>query len=196
MTTLSKQLRMFLTLLVLTGVLYPLLVTNLAQFIFNEKACGSLVTTSHGELLGSKLIAQKFEGPGYFWGRPSATDYHTLPSGGSNLAPTSALLKKKVEERRAALLKAHPEADSTTLPNELLFASASGLDPHIRPATAYFQLERVARARGLQKDEEKQMLKDFVTSQIMKRRFGFIGEPRINVLLLNQALDQKFGKSK
>lgn len=191
-----KQLRMFLTLLVLTGILYPLLVTNLSQFIFNEKACGSLLTNPQGEPLGSLLIAQKFEKQEYFWGRPSATNYHTLPSGGSNLGPTSALLKKKVEERRAALLKAHPEADPATLPNELLFASGSGLDPHIRPATAYFQLERVASARGLQKDEEKQIFKDFVTSKIMKRRFGFIGEPRINVLLLNQAIDEKFGKSK
>jgi K+-transporting ATPase ATPase C chain len=125
-------------------------------------------------------IGQKFEQEKYFWSRPSATDYNTLPASGSNLGPTSALLQRQVEERRAAF-------QSGSVPSELLFCSGSGLDPHLTLEGIYFQIERVAKARQLDPDQ----LKRFVDTYIIKRHFGLLGDHLINVLLLNQALDEK-----
>ncbi len=176
---------MFLWLTVLTGVIYPLFITFIAQLTMSKQANGSFLV-EEGKIIGTPLIAQKFMSERYFWPRPSAIDYRPLPSGGSNLGPTSSILKQVVEERRQILSKAHPEqADS--IPSELLFASASGLDPHISPAAAYFQVDRVIKARNLgeQKDRVIQLI-----SEMTEQRFLYIfGRPCVNVFLLNRSLD-------
>ena len=136
-----KPLRMFMWMLFLTGIAYPLCVTLISYVAMRHKAQGSLLTFE-GRVIGSSLIAQKFESSQYFWPRPSAIDYQPLPSGGSNLGPTSRELKKEVEMRRSRYT-------SKQVPSELLFASASGIDPHISPEAAYFQSSRVANARHI-----------------------------------------------
>lgn len=162
----------------LTGLLYPLLITLIAQTTMKPQADGEILL-HQGKKVGSSHIAQKFESPKYFWPRPSAIDYNPLPSGGSNLGPTSASLKKTVEERKARF-------HSGNIPSELLFASGSGLDPHITSSAAYFQIDRVAQARGL----DSKRVKELVDRLIEKRRLGFLGEPCLNVLKLNLALDE------
>ena len=159
------SLRLFLCLTLLTGIAYPLFITFIAQGRVNLN-----------------LIAQKFEKPIYFWPRPSAIDYHPLPSGGSNLGPTSRLLKETVEIRKIELAKAHG-VPIENVPAELVYASGSGLDPHISRAAAYFQMDRVARARGVD-----QMRIEKLVNSLMENH-----PPRINVLLLNRALDQLQG---
>jgi len=179
-----NSVRMFLWLTFLTGVVYPLIVTGIAKITMKQKADGGFLS-SEGKIVGAMLIAQKFESEKYFWARPSSGDYNPLPSGGSNLGPTSAVLKKAVEERLEKILKVHG-VDKDKIPAELLFASGSGLDPHISVAAAYFQIERVAKARGI----ESQDIKRLVDHMIIKRGFGFLGELCVNVLMLNKALDE------
>jgi potassium-transporting ATPase KdpC subunit len=134
------------------------------------------------QIVGSTLIGQKFESERYFWPRPSAVAYNPLPSGGSNLGPTSAALAKEVEERRKSLVAKDQEH---TIPSELLFASGSGLDPHITPEGAYFQIGRVAQARKMERDK----LKEFVDAFVQKRPISFLSQRYLNVLKLNLALD-------
>lgn len=184
MKKIGKNVRMFLWMTLLTGIIYPLLITAIAQLTMNGKADGDFVIIKD-QKVGALLIAQKFESDKYFWGRPSAIDYNPLPSGGSNLGPTSADLKKVVAERKEKVAKAH-HAEQTKIPSDLLFASGSGLDPHIRIDTAYFQIERVAKARRL----ANEAVKTLVDRLIIKRSLGFLGEPCINVLMLNKALDE------
>jgi K+-transporting ATPase ATPase C chain len=176
---------MFLWLTLLTGVIYPLFITLVAQLTMSKQANGSFLV-DEGKIVGTPLIAQKFTSERYFWPRPSAIDYRPLPSGGSNLGPTSSILKQVVEERRQILSKAHPEqADS--IPSELLFASASGLDPHISPAAAYFQVDRVLKARNLEQQRDR-VIK--LIDEMTEHRFLYIiGRPCVNVFLLNRALD-------
>jgi K+-transporting ATPase ATPase C chain len=177
-------LRLFLTLTLLTGVVYPLAVTAIAQTLFAWRAGGSLVRVD-GRVAGSELLAQKFTSTRYFWPRPSAAGYATMPSGASNLGWTSAQLKKTVAERRASL---EPGDGSKAVPAELLFASASGLDPHISPEAAFYQLDRVATARGFDADHRQQLL-SLISQKTEAPLWGFLGQPRINVLQLNLALD-------
>jgi len=184
MNKLWNNVRMFLWMTFLTGIIYPLLITAIAQLIMKQKADGDFLT-SQEKIVGSTLIAQKFESDKYFWARPSSIDYNPIPSGGSNLGPTSAALKKAVEERREKILKAH-NVDRDTIPPELLFASGSGLDPHISIPAAYFQLERVAKSRGV----ESKKMKNLIDSMVIKPSFGFLGEACINVLMLNKAIDE------
>ncbi len=184
MKKMLNQLRMFIWMTFLTGIIYPVLVTMIAQLTMNHTADGNFISINE-KIVGANLIGQKFESDKYFFGRPSAIDYNPLNSGGSNLGPTSTALKKTVEERREKLLKIHPTQKSE-VPSELLFASGSGLDPHISVETAYFQIDRVSDARGLKKED----LENMIESQTIKRRFGFIGKPCINVLALNLALDK------
>lgn len=179
-----NNVRMFLWMTFLTGVVYPLLITAIAQLTMRQKAEGDFLL-SNEKVVGATLIAQKFESDQYFWARPSSIDYNPLPSGGSNLGPTSAALKKAVEERQAKIIKAH-HVTKDKIPAELLFASGSGLDPHIGISTAYFQLERVAKARGLEKKDIQNVIDRIVTKQDM----GFLGEACVNVLLLNKILDE------
>lgn len=179
---------MFVWMLLLLGLIYPLFITGIVHLLMPMKAGGSLIT-SNGKIIGSKLVGQKFESDKYFWPRPSAVDYNPLPSGGSNLGPTSAVLKNLVKERKDVLIKMHEGMHASQVPSELLFASGSGLDPHISVRAALFQLNRVAKARGLD-ENGKQALHDLVIRIKEGRTLGFLGEPRLNVLELNKALDE------
>lgn len=181
-------LTMLLLLTVMTGLVYPLAVTGLAQMLFPDQANGSVIVRK-GKVIGSKLIGQYFDKPEYFWSRPSATapfSYNAAASGGSNLGPTNPALIEAVKARIVALRAADPGNDSP-IPVDLVTASGSGLDPHISPAAALYQLKRVARARGI----EESVLGDLLAQHTERRQFGVLGEPRVNVLLLNLALDER-----
>ncbi len=177
---------LFFLLTVLTGVAYPLFVTGIAQLIFPRQANGSLITNDTGQAVGSELIGQNFSQPAFFWGRPSATSpspYNAGASGGSNFGPANPALLDTVTKRVDALHAADPE-NKAAIPVDLVTASASGLDPHITPAAAEYQIERVARTRHI--DPEK--LRELVRPHIKQRQWMVFGEPRINVLNLNRAL--------
>ncbi|MCG3173780.1 MAG: Potassium-transporting ATPase KdpC subunit [Myxococcota bacterium] len=172
----------------LTGVAYPLVVTGAAQAIFPTQANGSLIE-SKGQVMGSRLIGQSFDDARYFWGRPSATGpgpYNAAASAGSNLGPTNPALTTAVRERVAALRVADPEQASVSIPVDLVTTSGSGLDPHISPAAALYQVHRVARTRRLAEERVRALVLEHVEA----RSLGFLGEPRVNVLLLNAALDE------
>jgi potassium-transporting ATPase KdpC subunit len=179
----------------LTGIAYPLAMTGLAKAFFPERANGSLVKRGD-EILGSELLAQKFVTPKYFWPRPSGIDFNPQPSGATNWGPTSADLKAKVEERRKALLDSTSQAEGGgQVPQDLLFASASGLDPELSPAAVFFQLPRVINARKLS-DQERQVVEALIKERIQAPLWGILGESRINVLELNLAMDKKFPENK
>jgi K+-transporting ATPase ATPase C chain len=173
-----------LVLTAVTGIAYPVAVTAVAQLVFPRQANGSLIV--HPDPRGSWLIGQPFDAPGYFWGRPSATApaCNAAASTGSNLGPTNPLLLDAVKSRVAALRAADP-SDGRPVPIDLVTASGSGLDPDISPAAAFFQVRRVAKARGL----APAVLEDLVQRRVQPRQLGILGEPRVNVLLLNLDLD-------
>ncbi len=176
----------------LVGVIYPLAVTGISQVIFPEQANGSIIVKG-GKAVGSTLIGQPFDDPKYFWGRLSATSpfpYNSFSSSGSNLAETNPDLVKNAQGRIDALKSADPQA-GRRVPVDLATASGSGLDPHISPAGAEYQLKRVAKTRGI--DEAK--VRALVAEYTEDRQFGIIGEPRVNVLKLNLALDEIGGTS-
>lgn len=178
---------LFVLLTLLTGVIYPAIVTGLAQLLFPYQASGSLMTDSHGKPVGSGLIGQHFSSPGHFWGRPSATaplPYNAAASSGSNLGPTNPALVDAVKARILALKEADP-GNKTPIPVDLITASASGLDPHISPAAADYQINRVAKARNMKLEQ----LLALIDANTESRQWGFLGEARVNVLTLNQALD-------
>lgn len=178
---------MLFALTLVTGVAYPLLVTGIAQVAFGRAAAGSFIERD-GRVVGSELIGQPFSDPKYFWGRPSATSpmpYNAGASSGSNLGPLNPALADAVKARIEALRKADPE-NPAPVPIDLVTASASGLDPQISPAAADYQVARVAKARGLPVDDVRRL----VAQHTAGRQFGFLGEPGINVLELNLALDK------
>lgn len=184
---LRPALVIFALLTVITGVLYPAAVTLIAQGVFPHQANGSVVTEGENKL-GSELIGQPFDDAKYFWGRPSATSpvpYNGASSTGSNLGPTNPDQLKAVKERVDAIRKAHPEKGDAPVPVDLVTASGSGLDPHISPAAAEYQVVRVAKARGLTEARVRQLVADHTEG----RTLGLLGEPRVNVLNLNLALD-------
>ncbi|HTP30103.1 MAG TPA: potassium-transporting ATPase subunit KdpC [Anaeromyxobacteraceae bacterium] len=183
--------RATLVTLVLTGLAYPLVMTGLAQAIFPHQANGSLVTDGTGKIVGSELLAQNFSGPAYFHPRPSAAGdkgYDPLASGGSNLGPTSKKLRDQAAAQLEALIKENPEARGPP-PVELITASGSGLDPHLSPAGALWQIPRIAKARGIGPARVQAVVEEVTEG----RDLGILGEPRVNVLDLNLALDARFG---
>jgi potassium-transporting ATPase KdpC subunit len=177
---------------VLVGLAYLLLVFGIGQAAFHDAADGSLVVGSDGRMVGSALIGQSFDAPRYFWGRPSAAGdgYDAGASGASNLGPTSRKLADTVRQRLDALLQANPGKTAADVPAELVTASGSGLDPDISPAAAEFQVDRVARARSLDPGRVRALVRDHTQG----RALGFLGEPRVNVLELNLALDAAAGR--
>ncbi len=184
---LSKQIypaiMMIIIMTVLTGVVYPLVVTGLAQVLFPDKAAGSLIERD-GKVIGSRLIGQPFSGPGYFHSRPSAAGagYDAAASSGTNLGPTNQKLLNNVKEAAEAVREENP---ASPVPVDMVTASASGLDPHITPAAAEFQTPRVARERGLSETEVRRLVREHTEG----RQLAVLGEPRVNVLMLNLALD-------
>jgi K+-transporting ATPase ATPase C chain len=179
--------KFLLVMTVLTGVIYPFFMTGVAQLAFPARANGSLVKEG-GKIIGSELIGQKFDSSIYFWSRPSAIDYNPIPSGASNLGPTSDKLKKQVAERRKSFATKNSVADTSSIPKEMIFASGSGLDPHISPEAALLQLNRVAMARNLN-ETQKQKVEQLIRSKTEEPQYYLFGEPRINVFELNLALD-------
>jgi potassium-transporting ATPase KdpC subunit len=177
----------FLTILV--GILYPFAITALAQIAFPRQANGSLIEVN-GKIVGSELLAQQFTGDKYFWSRPSAGSYATVPSGASNFGPTSKKLQEAVVGFADTLRKAHHLPANAPVPADLVFTSASGLDPHISPEAVRFQMTRVAAARGISEDRIKTLVEKFIEPS----QWGFLGELRVNVLKLNLALDKQFAK--
>ncbi len=185
-TLIRPAVTLFVLLSIITGLIYPLLVTGIGQAAFPAQAAGSLIERD-GKLIGSRLIGQNFTDPKYFWGRPSATapqPYNAAASGGSNLGPLNPALQDAVESRVKALRAADP-GNTQPVPIDLVTASASGLDPHISPAAVEYQIVRVAQARGL----APEAVRNLVVQHTEARQWSVFGESRVNVLELNLALD-------
>lgn len=188
---LAPAVRATVVTLVLTGLAYPLVMTGISKVLFPHRAEGSFVTDEAGKVIGSELLAQGFSNPAYFQPRPSAAGekgYDPLASGGSNLGPTSKKLRDQATAAAAQLAKDNPESPGP-VPVELLTASGSGLDPHVSPAAALWQVPLVAKARGVAAER----IRALVDETIEGRDLGVLGEPRVNVLLLNLALDRRLG---
>lgn len=183
--TIFSSIRMLLALSVLTGIMYPLAITLFAQVAFPAAANGSLIYVNQIPV-GSSLIGQNMnENKRYFWSRPSATNYNPFPSGASNLSPINTILKEATLKRDASFRAANNVPNNVGLPSDIRFASGSGLDPHISPEAAYLQISRISAERGV--DQTK--LRDLINQHIEKPQLGFLGQPRVNVLMLNMALD-------
>jgi K+-transporting ATPase ATPase C chain len=188
MGIIKQALKLFFVLTIITGVVYPLLITAIGGIVFPRQSNGSLIKID-GRIVGSTLTGQKFTNDKYFWPRPSAVDYNPLPSGGSNQGMTSELLNSAISERKRILMESNPGAVDP--PADLLLASGSGLDPDISPEAARFQVGRIARARGLDKSQKMRLI-ELVEKNVKQPDFGIFGKPRINVVLLNLALDSTF----
>jgi len=181
---------------IVAGVIYPVIMTLFVQAVFPKQANGSLVEQD-GKLIGSALLAQQFQGSNYFWPRPSACSYGTGPTGitassGSNLGPTSGALHSNAMNNAAAFISGNNLPSNTVVPADMIFASASGLDPHISPESARLQVSRVAVSRGMSEDKVRELAEQYVEPP----QWGFLGQARVNVLLLNVALDRLQAESK
>ena len=187
-TQLTIALKFLAIMIVLTGIVYPFLMTVVSQIFFPSKANGSLIMKD-GKIIGSELIGQKFDSTIYFWSRPSAIAYNPIPSGGSNFGPTSKALKKQVADRRVLFATQHSITDTLSIPKEMILASASGLDPHISPQAALMQVDRIVKVRQLDSNQKQQLLKS-IAELSEGPQFSFLGDNRINVLALNLELDK------
>lgn len=172
---------------ILTGIVYPAIVTVITSLFFNREVHGSLVERN-GVILGSELIGQNFSSPEYFWSRPSFNNYNPLPSGASNLGLLNPLLINKIIQREKEFLQGNKIKGNLNIPPEMVTASASGLDPHISPTAALLQVNRVAKARGMNQERHDQLV-SLINELTEKRQFSLLGEPRINVFLLNLKVD-------
>lgn len=186
-TQLIIALKFLVAMTVLTGIIYPVLMTGIAQLSFPSKANGSLIFRD-GKIVGSELLGQKFDTTIYFWSRPSAVGYNPVPSGASNYGPTSDTLKKLVNARRELFARANSVTDMSLIPKEMIFASGSGLDPQISPESALMQMGRIVKARNFSENQQNTLLNAIKTTTL-KPQFYVLGEPRINVLQLNLILD-------
>jgi len=181
-------LKIFALFTILLGAVYPLFITGFVQLTFPEKANGSLIMNGN-KVIGSELIGQKFDSVVYFSSRPSAIEYSPMPSGASNLGPTSSKLQQLVTNRKAQFLEFNQLSESENVPAEMLFASASGLDPHISPRAALLQVDRIVKSRHFDSNKKQQLLNSI---EVLSEgpQFSFLGENRINVLALNIELDK------
>jgi potassium-transporting ATPase KdpC subunit len=179
--------------LIMTGLAYPLVITGLSRVMFSDQTDGSLVRNEQGEIVGSALIGQPFSDPAYFHPRPSAagSGYDAMSSGGSNFSLTSSKLRDRISKEVSSLKAQNPQAVGP-IPMDLVTASASGLDPHISPEAALWQIPRIAEARKIGHERIRAVVEECIEG----RTLGFLGEPRVNVLLLNLALDRRFGNPK
>ena len=187
-TQMIIALKFLLVMTILTGIIYPLLITGVAQLFFPGNANGSMVVRN-GKIVGSALIGQKFDSTIYFWSRPSAIGYNPVPSGASNYGPTSGTLKKLVKARTLQFMTGNSITDMHSVPVEMIFASGSGLDPHISPEAVFLQADRVVRARNFN-ETQKQKVMLLIKNMTEQPQFSLFGEPRINVFELNLAIDQ------
>jgi K+-transporting ATPase ATPase C chain len=181
-------LKFLLVMTILTGIIYPLLMTGMAQLGFPSKANGSLIMKD-GKIIGSELIGQKFDSSIYFWSRPSAIGYNPIPSGASNYGPTSDTLKKQVTARRILFAKMNSLSNPLSTPKEMAFASGSGLDPHISPEAALIQVDRIVLTRRFDSNQKEKLLEK-IKEMTETPQFLCLGERRINVLMLNLELDK------
>ena len=188
MRTIIISIKIFLFFTILTGIIYPLFVTGVAQIVFPVKANGSLITKEN-KVIGSELIGQRFDSTIYFTSRPSAISYNPLPSGGSNYSLSSEKLKKLVSDRKHQFITFNQLDSLSEVPSEMLFASASGLDPHISVKAALMQVNRIAAVRNFNSDQ-KSKLEQLVRTHTETPQLLVLGEERINVLLLNLAIDK------
>ena len=188
MKIILKALKIFLFFTIVTGVIYPLLVTGIAQMIFPSKANGSLII-ENDKVIGSELIGQTFDSAYYFTSRPSAISYNPMPSGGSNLGLTNIKLKNLAEARKKKFIVFNGIDSNTIVPADMVFASGSGIDPHISPDAALLQINRIVAKRNFS-DTQKKELKSLIQKHTEAPQFGLLGEKRVNVLKLNLALDQ------
>jgi potassium-transporting ATPase KdpC subunit len=180
--------KFLIIMIVVTGIIYPIVLTGIVQVVFPHKANGSLFI-KNGKTIGSELIGQKFDSPVYFWSRPSAIDYKPIPSGASNLGPTSKKLVQQVNERRKVFVEINNIRDTHLIPEEMLFASGSGLDPHTSPEAVLLQVKRIARARNFNQSQVQKLYK-LIDQDTEKRQYGLFGEERINILRLNSELNE------
>jgi K+-transporting ATPase ATPase C chain len=187
-TQMIIALKFLMVMTLLTGIIYPLLMTGIAQVSFPSKANGSLIM-KEGKIVGSELIGQKFDSIVYFSSRPSAIGYNPIPSGASNYGPTSDTLKKLVGARRLLFAKMNSITDPLSIPKEMIFASGSGLDPHISPEAALLQVDRISKARQFDNNQKEKLLNK-IKELTEAPQFLCLGEQRINVLLLNLELDK------
>jgi K+-transporting ATPase ATPase C chain len=191
-----QSIRQTLLWTIVAGIAYPLVITLIAQVVFKDQANGSLVTRD-GKIVGSALLAQQFQGTNYFWPRPSACTYGSSASGlvassGSNLGPTSGTLQTNVNNNLAAFISGNNLPTNTVVPPDMVFASASGLDPHISPEAARLQIARVAASRAASEEKIRALVDKFTEPP----QWGFLGQARVNVLLLNVALDEMTSNQK
>jgi K+-transporting ATPase ATPase C chain len=173
--------------IIITGILYPGMVTIVTNIFLSKKAHGSLIEKD-GLIIGSELIGQNFESQKYFWSRPSVVNYNPLPSGGSNLGHLNPALRNTIVDRRSNFMKINKLQEDKKVPSEMITASASGLDPHISPADALMQVERISIARGMDREQQDQLVK-IIHDLTEKPQFSILGESRINVFSLNLMLD-------